>query len=123
MTRPYLSIIIPAHNEENRLPRTLEQVFTFLAAQPYSAEVWIVENGSTDRTIEIARSFAEKQAGLRILQETQKSRFHLVESLAERLAEICLKEFRLPQITVRVSKPGAIRDARNVGVLITRRKR
>lgn len=63
-----------------------------------------------------------KAIAKRILAETKKSRFHLVESLAERIAEICLKEFLLPQITVRVSKPGAIRSAQNVGVVITRRK-
>lgn len=71
MTPPYLSIIIPAHNEENRLPRTLEQVFTFLETQPYSFEVLIVENGSVDRTFEIAWSFAEKHPNLRVLQESQ----------------------------------------------------
>jgi len=37
MSSPFLSIIIPAHNEENRLPDTLAQVLQFLASQPYSA--------------------------------------------------------------------------------------
>ena len=37
MSRPFLSIIIPAYNEENRLPHTLEQVFSFLAEQDYEA--------------------------------------------------------------------------------------
>jgi dolichyl-phosphate beta-glucosyltransferase len=49
----YLSIIIPAYNEENRLPVTLNEVGSFLREQPYSAEVLIVNNNSTDRTAEI----------------------------------------------------------------------
>ena len=53
----FLSIIIPAYNEANRLPRTLEQVFAFLRAQPYDAEVLVVENGSSDDTLEVARRF------------------------------------------------------------------
>ena len=60
MTPVFLSIIIPAHNEEKRLPRTLEQVFAFLEKQAYTAEVVVVENGSADRTLEIAQSFAKK---------------------------------------------------------------
>ena len=67
MSRPLLSIIIPAHNEESRLPRTLEQVFTFLGKQAYAAEVLVVENGSTDRTLEIARAYAERHANLRMI--------------------------------------------------------
>ena len=47
---PFLSIIIPAYNEELRLPPTLARVATFLRTQPYTAEVIIVENGSTDNT-------------------------------------------------------------------------
>ena len=58
MTSPYLSIIIPAYNEENRLPHTLEQVFSFLAQQDYQAEVIVVENGSKDRTLKIAQEIS-----------------------------------------------------------------
>ena len=59
MSQPLLSIIIPAHDEETRLPRTLEQVVAFLAQQSYAAEVLIVENGSSDRTLEVAEGFAQ----------------------------------------------------------------
>ncbi len=69
MLIPFLSIIIPAHNEEKRLPNTLEQVFTFLKKQSYSAEVIVVENGSTDRTFEIAAEFIERHPNLIVLHE------------------------------------------------------
>jgi glycosyltransferase involved in cell wall biosynthesis len=58
VTQPRLSIIIPAYNEENRLPNTLEQVFNFIQKQKYLTEVLIVENGSSDRTFEVAQDFA-----------------------------------------------------------------
>jgi dolichyl-phosphate beta-glucosyltransferase len=57
--RPFLSIVIPALNEANRLPRTLSQIDEFLSRQPYSAEVIVVENGSTDNTVEVVRQFAQ----------------------------------------------------------------
>jgi dolichyl-phosphate beta-glucosyltransferase len=66
---PFLSIIIPAFNEETRLPRALGQVFTFLEGQPFKAEVVVVENGSTDRTLEVARSLTGTYPGLRLLHE------------------------------------------------------
>lgn len=78
MTSPFLSIIIPAHNEENRLPRTLEQVFAFLSTQSFTAEVLIVENGSNDRTLEIAQSFAQQKGNLYVLQETQRGKGNAV---------------------------------------------
>ncbi len=65
---PFLSIIIPAHNEANRLPDTLEQVFGFLEKQTFTSEVIVVENGSSDATFEIAQSFAELHPNLRVLQ-------------------------------------------------------
>lgn len=54
---PFLSIIIPAYNEEKRLPPTLARVAAFLRAQPYQSEALIVENGSTDRTADVVREF------------------------------------------------------------------
>jgi len=66
---PFLSIIIPARNEETRLPRALGQVFAFLEKQAYSCEVLVVENGSQDRTLEMAREFTRSFPGLRILHE------------------------------------------------------
>jgi glycosyltransferase involved in cell wall biosynthesis len=63
-----LSIIIPAHNEENRLPDTLEQVFRFLEKQSFESEVLVVENGSTDKTFEVAQRFAGRHANYRVLQ-------------------------------------------------------
>jgi dolichyl-phosphate beta-glucosyltransferase len=64
----FLSIIIPAHNEESRLPDTLEQVFHFLQKQSFDSEVLVVENGSTDDTFNVAQQFAAKHVNCRVLQ-------------------------------------------------------
>ena len=78
MTTPYLSIIIPAYNEEHRLPRTLEQIFAFLGEQNYTAEVLIVENGSSDNTLGIAQQYAEKYKNLRVLSENRPGKGNAV---------------------------------------------
>ena len=67
MTTPFLSIIIPAYNEASRLPQTLEQVFSFLAGEDYSAEVIVVENGSSDKTLSLAQELTKKYPDLRVL--------------------------------------------------------
>lgn len=66
-----LSIVIPAHNEENRLPRALGQVFAFLDSVDYEAEVIVVENGSRDHTLEVAQKFTHNFPNLRVLHEDQ----------------------------------------------------
>lgn len=63
MQQPFLTIVIPAYNEEKRLPASLEKIVQFLRNQPYTAEVLVVENGSTDRTSDVVRSFAESVMG------------------------------------------------------------
>jgi glycosyltransferase involved in cell wall biosynthesis len=60
--RPFLSIVIPAHNEEHRLPPALEKIDAFLKTQPFSAEVVVVENGSSDRTFDVAQDYAKRYA-------------------------------------------------------------
>ncbi len=69
MKHPLLSIVLPAYNEEARLHSTLGQVFDFLKDQDYTAEVIVVENGSHDKTLAIAQSFAKEHPGLTVLQE------------------------------------------------------
>jgi len=54
---PFLTIVIPAYNEEGRLPPTLEKTAAFLRAQSYRSEVIVVENGSRDRTTEVVEEF------------------------------------------------------------------
>lgn len=56
-----LSLIIPAYNEERRLPRTLESVNTYLQQQSYTYEVIVVDDGSDDRTSQIVRNFRKNQ--------------------------------------------------------------
>ena len=58
----------------------------------------------------------------RILHMVQNSRFYLIEALAQKIAEECLKDSRVAHVHVVVEKPGALRFARTVGVEITRRR-
>ena len=67
MPSPLLSIIIPAHNEANRLPASMEQVFAFLEQQSYEAEVIVVENGSTDQTLELAEHYLPEHHNLQVI--------------------------------------------------------
>ncbi len=63
-----------------------------------------------------------KAISKRVQQFVAESEFQLVETMAEKIAELVLQEFKVPWIQVRVSKPGAIRGAKNVGILIHRSK-
>jgi len=58
----------------------------------------------------------------RILAMVENSRYHLVEALAERIAEMCLEHPAVAQAQVTVEKPSALRFARSVGVEITRER-
>jgi len=58
----------------------------------------------------------------RLREYAAQTAFELVETLAERCAELLLQEFAASRVRLRLSKPGAVEHARAVGVLIERRR-
>jgi dolichyl-phosphate beta-glucosyltransferase len=67
VTEPSLSVVIPAYNEESRLPSTLARVSRYLGQRGEPYEILVVVNGSTDRTAEVAKSAAERDQNLRLI--------------------------------------------------------
>lgn len=74
LSDPTLSIIIPVHNEQHRLPPALENLYTYLQQQPYSFEILVVENGSSDDTLALAQEFARCHSGVRVLHESRRGK-------------------------------------------------
>lgn len=66
--RPQLSVVIPAYNEEERLPPTLHAVHAWLSAQPLSYEILVVDDGSTDGTREVVRGLARELPNLGLIE-------------------------------------------------------
>jgi glycosyltransferase involved in cell wall biosynthesis len=64
---PELSIIIPSYNEELRLPVTLDKIANYLQLSGRNTEVIVVDDGSQDRTAEVAESYRGRFANLRVL--------------------------------------------------------
>lgn len=69
-----LSIVIPAHNEERRLGPSLDKIFEFLSKQDYQAEVVVVENGSSDKTLQIAQQAAGAHGNLKVIAESRRGK-------------------------------------------------
>ncbi|MDP3057280.1 MAG: glycosyltransferase family 2 protein [bacterium] len=67
----YLSVIVPAYNEESRIKKTLESIAAFLSRQNYLAEVLVVCDGSIDKTAEISKLFSEKIYNLRVIENKE----------------------------------------------------
>lgn len=65
----FLSVIIPAHNEEKRLPPTLMTVNAYLGRQSYTSEIVVVENGSQDLTAVVTEAFAAEHPRVRLIRE------------------------------------------------------
>ncbi|MDX1499988.1 MAG: dihydroneopterin aldolase [Woeseiaceae bacterium] len=76
--------------------------------------------GKAAATDSIDDTLNYKAVAKRVQAFVADSGFKLVETLAEKIAAIVIEEFGVPWVRVRVNKPGAIRGARDVGVLIER---
>lgn len=77
-----------------------------------------VRKAAASERIEDALNY--KAVAKRMIQFVGESRFQLVETLAERCAEIIVREFHVPWVRLSVNKIGAVTGARDVGVLIER---
>lgn len=66
-TGPELTIVIPSYNEELRLPATLDKIANYIQSSRPHTEVIVVDDGSQDRTAEVAESYRGKIANLRVL--------------------------------------------------------
>src|SRR5580692_1527074 len=67
MSQPYLSIIIPAYNEAERLPKALLAMDKQLVSASYSYEIFVVNDGSTDKTAEIVKNMAQLVRNLKLI--------------------------------------------------------
>lgn len=68
---PYISVVIPAYNEEKRLPHTLRATIAYLKKQPYSWEIAIVNDGSTDNTAQVVRASSAEDPRIMLLEYGQ----------------------------------------------------
>lgn len=67
MPRPEISVIIPAFNEEERLPQTLEHVSLYLRSLSFASEILVVDDGSTDHTAQVVSALARSIPNLFLL--------------------------------------------------------
>ena len=66
MVNPYLSVIVPAFNEEARIVRTLEKLLGYLRGRDFTWEVVVADDGSSDRTTDLVRAWASEHGGFRL---------------------------------------------------------
>ncbi len=68
MSNTFLSVILPAYNEEKRLESTLMALNKFFAGQPVSIEILVIDDGSKDRTSQVALELTTVVPGLRVVR-------------------------------------------------------
>jgi dolichyl-phosphate beta-glucosyltransferase len=66
--RPYLSVIIPAYKEGERIGRTLLEIEKYLSGRNFDYEVLVVDDGSPDNTSEVAENYSAQVRNLRVIK-------------------------------------------------------
>ena len=69
----YLSVIIPAYNEEKRLSKTLEEIDKYLSKQNYDYEILVVNDGSKDKTAQVIRDRVSVIQNLRLIDNKKNN--------------------------------------------------
>ncbi|WP_172909021.1 bifunctional dihydroneopterin aldolase/7,8-dihydroneopterin epimerase [Photorhabdus heterorhabditis] len=81
---------------------------------------WDNKRASSSDNVEHCLDYAKVSEA--VINHVENQNFALVERVAEEVAELLLNRFNSPWIRVKVSKPGAVAQARQVGVIIERKK-
>lgn len=69
----FLSVVIPAYNEEKRITKTLQEIDKYLKNQPYSYEIIVVNDGSKDKTAEVVRGLALIIKNLKLIDNKENN--------------------------------------------------
>ena len=80
MERPLLSIVVPAYNEERRLPQTLRRIVNFVQAQEYEGEVIVVDDGSTDGTVRVVEEVASQAPFVTLIRNEHRGKGYSVKT-------------------------------------------
>ena len=76
----YLSVVVPAYNEERRLPETLRKITSFLQSKTYAADVIVVDDGSADATARLAEGMAATNPMLRVIRNGHHGKAYAVRT-------------------------------------------
>lgn len=111
---PLLSIIIPALNEEHRLPGNLRRVLDFVNAQAYSSEVIVVDSGSQDQTSAVVERFIPENPNLHLYREELRGKGRAVRrgmmEAGGKYRFICDADLSMPIENVNNFLPPALED-------------
>src|SRR3989338_2270561 len=88
----YLSVVVPAYNEEHRIAKTLGRLHEYLSQQPYSYEIVVVVDGAKDGTAEVVEHMKPRIANLRLIdrKENRGKGYSVREGMLEAQGKIRL---------------------------------
>ena len=79
--KPYLSVIIPAYNEEPNFKKgAISELPSYLESQDYSYEILIIDDGSNDNTAQLAQTFAKKNNNVRVIKNPHQGKAETVKT-------------------------------------------
>ncbi len=112
--RPFLSLVIPAYNEEQRLPQTLPLAIEWLRAQSFTWEIRVVDDGSADGTRDVVTALAQDEPRLLLQAEPHRGKGGAVRAgmLASRARYrfLCDADFSMPVEEVQRFLPPYLSD-------------
>jgi dolichyl-phosphate beta-glucosyltransferase len=112
--RPLLSIVVPAYDEERRLPQTLPRIVEFVQAQEYPGEVIVVDDGSADSTASVVEEIAAAVPVIKLIRNEHRGKGYAVKTGALAAAGdyifLCDADLSMPIEEVAHFLPPALED-------------